>query len=94
MMTLSTTGDSILTTFLIIVGTQVLFFVLSASFKTEKLYDLSGALTYQAAILTATLHKSSIHPRQIILAVFGLIWATRLGVFLFVLPESLSSING
>ena len=83
-MTPTTTSESILITFLIILGIQLVFYILSASLKTEKLYDLSGALTYQTVILVATLNKTSVHPRQIILAVFGLVWATRLGLFLFI----------
>jgi steroid 5-alpha reductase family enzyme len=75
--------NSILLTFLIVLGIQLLFFIVSAILKTEKYYDISAALTYQAAILTAIINKPAVAARQIILAVVGLIWCTRLGVFLF-----------
>jgi steroid 5-alpha reductase family enzyme len=75
--------NSIFLTFLIIFGIQLVFYIISAILQTEKYYDLSGAMTYQAAILTAIINKPSVAPRQIILATLGLIWCTRLGTFLF-----------
>ena len=55
-------------------------------FKTEKFYDLTGSLTYIAAILFAlysTNNFESLDPRSLIIGAAIIIWAIRLGSFLF-----------
>lgn len=82
--------SSLTITFLIDFGIQLIFYIASALLKTEKFYDLSGSLTYQTCILVALLWRhngdtlGSLTSRQIIAAVGVLIWATRLGTFLFI----------
>jgi steroid 5-alpha reductase family enzyme len=68
--------------FVIIAGIQLLCYIPSAILKTERFYDLSGAITYQATFIYLII-KQDPHPRQIILTVMGLLWCTRLGFFLF-----------
>jgi steroid 5-alpha reductase family enzyme len=55
-------------------------------FKTEKFYDLTGSLTYIAAILFAlysTNNSESLDPGSLIIGAAIIIWAARLGSFLF-----------
>jgi len=59
---------------------------LSAGFKTEKLYDLTGALT-NIGILVLTLDPGghhAPHARQLIASAMVATWTVRLGSFLFV----------
>lgn len=72
-------------------GVQWVAFVPCYLFHTEKLYDLIGSFTYQSlSIFTLLFVISSSgedwvapHPRQIISTAFVLVWAIRLGWFLF-----------
>ena len=86
---MSSVGSSLLISFIIIASIQVLCFIPSAIFKTEKYYDLSGSITYQSSILVALLWRHDgdeikyLTVRQILSAVFVLIWSFRLGIFLF-----------
>jgi len=50
---------------------------------SEKFYDASGSLTHLALIVISLLESSHRHPRQMMCSVFGIIWLTRLGSFLF-----------
>ena len=80
---------SLTTTFLIDFGIQLAFYIPSAWLKTERFYDLSGSLTYQATIIVALVLRryddalSTLSARQIIAAIGVLVWCTRLGIFLF-----------
>lgn len=88
---MSQVGRSLLVTFLLDFAIQLACYVPSAILKTEKIYDLSGSLTYISCILVALLWRqdsqqdsvSLLSARQIIAATFVLIWATRLGTWLF-----------
>lgn len=86
---MSSVATSLWISFVIVAAIQFIFFVPSAILKTEKYYDISGSLTYQAAILVALLWRHEgdsiefLTARQIIAAVGVLLWALRLGVFLF-----------
>jgi len=51
--------------------------------QTERFYDLTGSLTYVTVTLFALLASGSIDTRSTVLSVLVLIWATRLGSFLF-----------
>ena len=65
---------------------QWLAYIPAFLFKTEKFYDLTGSLTYIAAILFAlysTNNSESPDPRSLIIGAAIIIWAVRLGSFLF-----------
>ena len=82
-------STSLWISFVIVASVQVVFFIPSAILKTEKYYDLSGSLTYQATILVVLLWRHGddrieyLTARQIIAATGVLIWTLRLGGFLF-----------
>ncbi|KAJ3247666.1 hypothetical protein HDU78_003472 [Chytriomyces hyalinus] len=87
----TTAGRSLGITLAVDFGIQFVFYIYSAARQTETLYDLSGSLTYIVCVLVALLLRdngdvnaiSSLHPRQIVAAALVLIWALRLGSFLF-----------
>ncbi len=51
--------------------------------QTERFYDLTGSLTYVASVLAALVLTGEYDPRSMLLAAMILIWAGRLGTFLF-----------
>lgn len=51
--------------------------------RTEKFFDLTGSLTYIAAILFAFLASPEKDARSLILTAMVVLWAARLGAFLF-----------
>jgi steroid 5-alpha reductase family enzyme len=76
--------------FAIIVGLafliQWLVFIPSYLFQTEKFYDLTGSLTYISMIgvaLCYSRYSTQLDARSILLATLVIIWALRLGTFLF-----------
>lgn len=87
MISTTSTTSGLLTAFLIDIGIQFVFYLISASLKTERFYDVSAMLTYVSIISTLLGISNSNSPlssRQIILGLFGLLWTTRLGIFLFI----------
>ncbi|KAI9096553.1 hypothetical protein DFS34DRAFT_145660 [Phlyctochytrium arcticum] len=83
-------GDSIITTLYIDFGIQLVSFLISAPLKTERYYDLSGAITFFSCTLTALLWRRAsgdsvgdLSARQILVAVLVILWCVRLGSFLF-----------
>ena len=66
---------------------QWLVFIPAYIFKTEKFYDLTGAITYTTVILLAVFLGPTLNPtlsiRSIIILVLVVVWAFRLGFFLF-----------
>jgi steroid 5-alpha reductase family enzyme len=62
---------------------QWVVFVPSYLAQTEHYYDLTGSLTYLAAVIGTLLLASSFDARSIVLALLVSIWALRLGTFLF-----------
>ena len=56
-------------------------------FQTEKLFDLIGSITYVAltlfTLLSTVVATQAVHPRQIIASSLVVVWAARLGSFLF-----------
>lgn len=62
---------------------QWLVFIPSMLKKTEHYYDLTGSFTYVTVILFALVSAGSFDPRSLLIAVLCLIWAIRLGSFLF-----------
>ena len=62
---------------------QWLGFVAAYVLQTEKFYDLTGSFTYISITLTAVLLSPVIDDRAVLSLVVVVIWATRLGTFLF-----------
>nr|WP_256447025.1 DUF1295 domain-containing protein [Arthrobacter sp. H16F315] len=62
---------------------QWLVFIPSFKAQTEKFYDLTGSLTYIAITLLLVLLTPGIDARALLLAAMVLVWALRLGSFLF-----------
>lgn len=62
---------------------QWLVFILAFIFKTEKFYDLTGSLTYITLTTVAVLLAPQIDDRSALLLVLVVVWAARLGTFLF-----------
>ncbi|KAI8585368.1 hypothetical protein BDZ88DRAFT_432990 [Geranomyces variabilis] len=82
-------GASLLTTLVIDSAVQALAFAISAPLKTERFYDLAGAVGFTSCTLAALLwrradgdHPDTLSARQILAAVLVMVWAARLGTFL------------
>jgi len=72
-------------TFILIVAVilQIIFFIPSFIFKTEKYYDLVGSLTY---IVTVSIAYFSVENKTMIDSIiyfYVMVWASRLGIYLF-----------
>ncbi len=67
------------------IGLQYLVFLVHGyPQNSEKFYDASGSATHLALIVTSLLAvPCPMHPRQILVSVFCVMWLTRLGSFLF-----------
>lgn len=61
-----------------------LAFIPAAIAKTEKYYDLVGALTYLSIISAACVLSAPLDTRAVVIAAMVVMWALRLGSFLFV----------
>ena len=72
-------------TFILIVAVllQILFFIPSFIFKTEKYYDLVGSLTYVTTISLAYFSVDEKTTIDSIIYFYVMIWASRLGIYLF-----------
>lgn len=62
---------------------QWIAFIPAFIFQTEKFYDLTGSFTYITVIILAVLLSPVRDARSILLLVLVVIWAARLGMFLF-----------
>lgn len=62
---------------------QWLVFVPSYLARTERFFDLTGSVTYIAVTLGVLLLARGWDARRVLLAVLVLVWAVRLGTFLF-----------
>ena len=67
---------------------QWIVFLPSFYFSTERFYDLTGSITYMIVIITALYYKSEFigsrsDLRSLLIAGFIIVWALRLGSFLF-----------
>jgi steroid 5-alpha reductase family enzyme len=62
---------------------QWLGFIAAYALETEKFYDLTGSVTYISVTILAVLLSPTIDDRSVLLLAAVLIWATRLGSFLF-----------
>ena len=75
--------DAVLIAFLI----QWLLFIPAYIFQTEKFYDLSGSLTYISVVsfcFYSNYESSSINLGNVIISLLIIMWAVRLGSFLFI----------
>jgi steroid 5-alpha reductase family enzyme len=62
---------------------QWLAFVPAYLFRTERFYDLTGSVTYMAVSMLALLLGPARDGRAILLLVLVVVWAARLGTYLF-----------
>lgn len=62
---------------------QWLAFIPAYLLQTEKFFDLTGSITYISVIALAAFFSTSLDGRSILLAALVIIWAIRLGTFLF-----------
>jgi steroid 5-alpha reductase family enzyme len=62
---------------------QWLAFIPAYLLQTEKFFDLTGSLTYISVTIIAVLLSPVVDGRSILLLALVLIWATRLGTYLF-----------
>jgi steroid 5-alpha reductase family enzyme len=63
---------------------QWLAYVPSYLKQTERFYDLTGSLTFISVVLLALFSAQTISPYSILMAAMVIIWAFRLGTFLFI----------
>ena len=62
---------------------QWLAFIPAYLLQTEKFFDLTGSITYISVITIAVFFSTGVDGRSILLLVLVVIWAIRLGTFLF-----------
>jgi steroid 5-alpha reductase family enzyme len=62
---------------------QWLAFLPAYLLRTEKFYDLTGGITYISVVTAAVTLSSAADPRSLLLASLVVLWAVRLGGFLF-----------
>jgi steroid 5-alpha reductase family enzyme len=62
---------------------QWLVFIPSFLMQTEKFFDLTGSITYITITILAVIFSAGVDARSILLSVLVVIWAVRLGTFLF-----------
>ena len=74
----------LLTTAIITLGIQVLFFAFAAALKTDKVTDLSYSLTFVLLAVILLIGGSAFRASQILVAVLIGTWGIRLGGYLFV----------
>jgi len=62
---------------------QWLVFIPAFVLQTEKFFDITGSVTYTAVVLLALFLSGRADSRSILLAALVILWAIRLGMFLF-----------
>ena len=62
---------------------QILGFIAAYLLRTEKFYDLTGSITYISVTIMAVVLSPVVDGRSILLMILVVIWAGRLGTFLF-----------
>jgi steroid 5-alpha reductase family enzyme len=62
---------------------QWIAFIPAYRFQTEKFFDLTGALTYISIVIIALALANAPDARTVLLAALVVVWAARLGTFLF-----------
>jgi len=58
-------------------------FIPSYAFQTEHYFDLTGSISYIATVIVAVVFNPSLDIRDLIICAMILVWAVRLGSFLF-----------
>ena len=62
---------------------QWLAFIPAYRLQTEKFFDITGSITYISVTILAVIFSGEVDARSILLATLVIIWAIRLGTFLF-----------
>ena len=76
--------ETLIAALFLIFAIQIVFFVLAASFKTDKFTDLSYGLTFVAVALFIFFTKSNQNFVQTMIALLITVWGLRLAGYLFV----------
>ena len=76
-------SSHLLELFVIDVGVQFIGFLISSMWQTEKHFDMFGSLTYVCLIIKSYYKNNVPHIRQSLTSGMVLVWAIRLGSFLF-----------
>ncbi|XP_075491971.1 uncharacterized protein LOC142530087 isoform X1 [Primulina tabacum] len=69
-------------TAIVTVGYQLLFFIITALLKIDKITDFAGSTNFVVLAVLTLVVKGSWHFRQVVLSLFAIIWGLRLGLFL------------
>ena len=78
-----TGSSSVITSVLLAFSIQWVCFIPAFLLQTEKFYDLTGSITYLALIIFTVANSGSVAAASLIVAGCVILWATRLGLFLF-----------
>jgi len=62
---------------------QWLVFIPAYLMQTEKFFDLTGSITYVSVVIMSLFFSTGVDARSILLSALVVIWAVRLGTFLF-----------
>ena len=60
-----------------------IIFIPSFAFQTEHYFDLTGSISYLSAVALAFYLNPSVDPRDLLIGLLIVVWAVRLGSFLF-----------
>ena len=60
-----------------------IIFIPSFAFQTEHYFDLTGSISYLSAVALAFYLNPSVDPRDVLIGLLIVVWAVRLGSFLF-----------
>ena len=60
-----------------------IIFIPSFAFQTEHYFDLTGSISYLSAVALAFYLNASVDPRDVLIGLLIVVWAVRLGSFLF-----------
>ena len=60
-----------------------IIFIPSFAFQTEHYFDLTGSISYLSAVALAFYLNPSVDPRDLLIGLLVVVWAVRLGSFLF-----------
>lgn len=70
-------------TLIISLGLQILGFSIAYSLSTDSITDLSGSITFAIIALVTLVLGGTYYPRNLTASIMVIVWATRLGGFLF-----------
>ncbi len=73
---------NILTTLIISFAIQALFFIFAASFRTDKVTDLSYSLSFAILSIVLVALSRAFAPIQLLASALVIVWAARLGAYL------------